>query len=154
MNFFRKPYTFRRYSEPQIIRGYHSIPYEDLTLPADVQTMENVVITTPDGSESVQRLKVFCDDEILVENTVRKQKADRLWFQGKWFECRSSRLSENTPLRHYTATFVECLDQESGPEESNGKHDGNVDKTDNIVGETGENVNKTGESVVESGESV
>lgn len=116
MNFFRKPYTLRRYKEPKIIRGYHSIPYEEFTLPMDVQTMEDTVITTPDGSESVQRLKVFCDEEILVENTVRKQKADRLWFQGKWFECRSSRLSENTPLRHYTATFVECLDQEMGPE--------------------------------------
>lgn len=117
MNFFRRPYTFRRYKEPKIIRGYTSIPYEELTLPADVQTMEDRVITTGDGSESVQRLKVFCDHEILVENTAKKQKADRLWFQGKWFECRSSRLSENTPLRHYTATFVECPDQEPGPGE-------------------------------------
>ena len=116
MNFFSKSYTLRRYQEPKIIRGYHSIPYEEFMLLMDVQTMENVVITTPDGSESVQRLKAFCDDKILVENTAEKQKADRLWFQGKWFECRSSRLSENTPLRHYTATFVECLDQEPGPE--------------------------------------
>ena len=68
MNFFRKPYTLRRYKEPKIIRGYHSIPYEEFTLPMDVQTMEDTVITTPDGSESVQRLKVFCDEEILVEN--------------------------------------------------------------------------------------
>lgn len=122
MNFFRKPHTLRRYKDPKIVRGYTSIPYEELTLPVDVQTMENVVITTPDGSESVQRLKVFCDDEILVENAAIKQKADRLWFQGKWFECRSSRLSENTPLRHYTATFVECLDQEPGPKADTGEH--------------------------------
>lgn len=154
MNFFRKPYSFRRYSEPQIIRGYHSIPYEDLTLPADVQTMENVVITTPDGSESVQRLKVFCDEEILVENTARKQKADRLWFQGKWFECRSSRLSENTPLRHYTATFVECLDQEAGPGGNGGDDAGNEDKTGDIVSEDGKNVDKTGDIVSKGGESV
>lgn len=116
MNFFMRPYTLRRYLESQIIRGYHSIPYKELTLLADIQTMEDVVITMEDGSESVQHLKVFCDEEILVENTAKKQKADRLWFQGKWFECRSSRLSENTPLRHYTATFVECLDHEAGPE--------------------------------------
>lgn len=115
MNIFKKPYTLRRYQEPKIVRGYTSIPYEDLTLPMDVQTMEDVVITTEDGSESVQRLKVFCDFPILVENQSKQQKADRLWFQEKWFECRSSRLSENTPLRHYTATFVECLDQEEEP---------------------------------------
>lgn len=115
MNFFKRPHTLRRYSRPEIIQGYSSIPYEDITLPMDVQTLEDEVITTPDGSRSVQRLKVFCDSIILVENEELQQKADRLWFQNAWFECRSSRLSENTPLRHWTATFVECLDTEPGP---------------------------------------
>lgn len=112
MNFLKRPHTLRRYSEPVFVKGYSSIPYEDLTLPMDVQTLEDVVITTPDGSKSVQKLKVFCDSEILVESEAEQQKADRLWFQNKWFECKSCRLSENTPLRHYTATFIECLDQE------------------------------------------
>lgn len=67
------------------------------------------------GSESVQRLKVFCDAELFTESEHRRRKADRLWFQNKWFDCQSSRLSENTPLRHWTATFVECLDQEDPP---------------------------------------
>ena len=117
MNFLKKPYVIRRYSEPIIVRGYSSIPYEEITLPMDVQTLEDVVMTTPDGSRSIQRLKVFCDSMILVENKEKQQKADRLWFQDTWFECKSSRLSENTPLRHWTATFVECLDNEPGPEE-------------------------------------
>jgi len=125
MNFLKKPHIIRRYSKPTIVKGYSSIPYEDLTLPMDVQTLEDVVITTPDGSKSVQRLKVFCDYEILVENEQHQQKADRLWFQNTWFECKSSRLSENTPLRHWTSTFVECLDNEEGPEENYDK-DGNV----------------------------
>lgn len=112
MNFLKRPHTLRRYSEPVFVKGYSSIPYKDLTLPMDVQTLEDVVITTPDGSKSVQKLKVFCDSEILVESEAEQQKADRLWFQKKWFECKSCRLSENTPLRHYTATFIECLDQE------------------------------------------
>lgn len=116
MNFFKRPYKIRRYSEPKIINGYSSIPYEILTLPMDVQTLEDVVITTTDGSRSVQKLKVFCDSGILAENEDTQQKADRLWFQNKWFECTSCRLSENTPLKHYTATFIECLDNEPGPE--------------------------------------
>ena len=120
MNYLKKAHTLRRFSKPKIVKGYSSIPYADKTLPMDVQTMEDKVITTPDGNKSVQRLKVFCDSEILVESEANQQKADRLWFQGKWFECKSSRLSENTPLRHYTATFVECLDYEprhdGGPE--------------------------------------
>ena len=122
MNIFKRPHTTRRYSAPKIIRGYSSIPYEEITLPMDVQTLEDAVITTPDGSKSVQKLKVFCDSEIFVESEAKQQKADRLWFQNKWFECKSCRLSENTPLRHYTATFIECLDQEplNNAEESGG----------------------------------
>lgn len=112
MNFLKKPHKIRRYSEPFYVKGYASIPHEDLRFPMDVQTLEDVVITTPDGSKSVQKLKVFCDSEILVESEAKQQKADRLWFQNKWFECKSCRLSENTPLRHYTATFIECLDHE------------------------------------------
>ena len=115
MNFLKKPHVLRRYLEPKIVRGYISIPYEDLTLPMDIQTLEDTVITTSDGSKSVQRLKVFCDSPILVESEAKQQKADRIWFQDTWFECKSSRLSENTPLKHWTATFVECLDQEEGP---------------------------------------
>ena len=115
MNFFKRPHLLRRFSTPQNYGGYMTIPYEDMTLPMDVQTMEDTVRTTPDGSDSVQRLKVFCDYEILPENDHTQQKADRLWFQNKWFDCQSSRLSENTPLRHWTATFVECLDQDDPP---------------------------------------
>lgn len=108
-------YLLRRYFEPAFIRGYASIPYEDKLLLMDIQTVSDDVITTSDGTTSVQRLKVFSDFPILVENTEKKQKADRLWFQNKWFECRSSRLSENTPLRHYTATFTELLDNDAEP---------------------------------------
>ena len=118
MNFFKKPYTLRRYSEPKYVKGYSTIPYTDLTLPMDIQTMEDTVITTPDGAKSIQRLKVFCDSIILVESEAKQQKADRIWFQDTWFECISSRLSENTPLRHWTATFVECLNQEPAPQKN------------------------------------
>lgn len=117
MNFFKRPYTIKRYLEPKIIKGYSSIPYEFLTLPMDIQTLENILITMQDGSRSVQQLKVFCDSEILMENEDTQQKADRLWFQNKWFECKECRLSNNTPLRHYTAKFIECLDNEQGPDE-------------------------------------
>lgn len=117
MNFLKKNYTLRRYLEPIYVQGYSSIPYEEKTLPMDIQTLEDIVETTPEGRRSIQRLKVFCDSEILVEDEKKHQKADRVWFQGKWFECQSSRLSENTPLRHWTATFVQCLDAENGPNE-------------------------------------
>ena len=67
MNFLKKNYTLRRYSEPKYVQGYSSIPYEDLTLPMDIQTLEDTIQTEEDGRKSVQKLKVFCDYEILAE---------------------------------------------------------------------------------------
>lgn len=115
MKFLKKSYVLRRYSEPTIIKGYAYTPYKDYSLLMDVQTLSDQVITTPDGSKSIRRLKVFCDKAILVEDESAKQKADRIWFRDAWFECQSSRLSENTPLRHWTATFVECLYSDPSP---------------------------------------
>lgn len=129
MNFLKRPHTLRRYAEPVFVKGYSSIPYKDLTLLMDVQTLEDVVITTSDGSKSVQKLNVFCDSEILVESEAKQQKADRLWFQGKWFACRSSRLSENTPLRHWTAVFIECLDAEPAPKPNGGGSEESEDES-------------------------
>lgn len=127
MNFFKRPYTIRRYSKPKNIRGYISIPYKDMTFLMDIQTMEDTVVTTEDGARSVQQLKVFCDSELLIEDKEKQQKADRVWFQDKWFDCQSSRLSENTPLRHWTATFVQCLDHDRAPGPAGGHGDPDMD---------------------------
>ena len=137
MHFFKRPRLIRRYSQPSNAGGYMVIPYEDITLPVDVQTLENTARTKADGTDSVQRLKAFCDYEILTENEHTQQKADRLWFQGTWFDCQSSRLSENTPLRHWTATFVECLDQDPPPEQS----EADTGETRTDAGETEGNSN-------------
>ena len=51
----------------------------------DIQTLENKVDTTPDGRDSIQRLKVFCDLEILAEDQSKQQKDDRVFCQGKCF---------------------------------------------------------------------
>lgn len=120
MDIFKRPHALRRYSTPTIEGGYATVPYEDIVLRMDIQTTDNSAETTPEGRRSVQRLKVFCDSEIIAEDEATRQKGDRVWFQGKWFECQSSRLSENTPLRHWTATFVQCLDSEPGPVEEGG----------------------------------
>lgn len=117
MLFFKKPRIIRRYKEPIYEQGYYSTPYDDSALLMDVQTLQTMSRTGPDGTDSLQELKVFCDEELLTEDDTKQQKADRLWFQNKWFACTSCRLSENTPLRHWTATFVQCLEQEEPPEE-------------------------------------
>lgn len=116
MVFFKKPRILRRYFKPVYINGHSSVPYQDMQVSMDVQTKEDTVKMDGDGARSKQSLKVFCDSPILVEDAGGQQKADRLWYQGKWFACQNSRLSENTILRHYTAEFVECPEQEKPPE--------------------------------------
>lgn len=76
MNFLKKNYTLRRYSEPKYVQGYSSIPYEDLTLPMDIQTLEDTIKTEEDGRKSIQKLKVFCDYEILAEDEHKKRARD------------------------------------------------------------------------------
>ena len=134
MKFFKHPYLLRRYGKPDIIQGYASLPYQDHLFLLDIQTLKNEVSITEDGAKSVQQIKVFCESEILTENKTRQQKADRIWFQDKWFECRSSRLSENTPLRHWTAVFVECLDVEPAPNLDGGGSEESEDESGSSEG--------------------
>lgn len=114
MVFFKEKQILIRYSAPKYIRGYATAQFEKIPLFMDVQTLENEVIATPDGNMSVQCLKVFCDNEILVEDKDKQQKADRLQYQGKLFECRSCKFSKNTFLKHYVAEFIEHIDSGSG----------------------------------------
>lgn len=124
MNFFKKPYPLRRYSEPIYVKGYLTIPYEDKEFPMDVQTVTNDTMTTQPGKKSLQKLKVFCDFPLLVANDKVQQAADRIYFQEKWFECKASRLSENTILKHYTAEFIELSEGDKSPViEKEGVHD-------------------------------
>lgn len=120
MVLFGRTKTIRRYAPTTYVDGYPYAPSSDIELVMDVQTTEDATVTTPDGTIACQRLKVFCDSELLVENRAEQQRADRLYHMGKWFDCISCRLSENTLLRHYLATFVECLDQDTdiGPMEA------------------------------------
>lgn len=115
MNFFKRKHIIRRYGKPVFERGYMSSPFNDKVVMADVQTVKNESVTETHGSKSVQELKVFCDEELFTTREEENLKADRIWFQGKWFECRASRLSDNTLLAHWTCTFIECPTQEAAP---------------------------------------
>lgn len=117
LGIWMRKHTFRRFADPVSKGGYSLSGHKDISIPADVQTISKALKTDTDGDYPLQRLKVFSNDEILTADEKTGRKADLLWFQGKWFECRSSRLSENTMLRHYTCEFIQCLDQPDPPGE-------------------------------------
>lgn len=115
LSLWKRKHLLRRFTEPMLRDGYDTYECYDFAFKADVQTTSRVTNTFEDGDRNVQSLKVFSDLEIHVASQ-DGLPADMLWFQGKWFECRSSRLSENTFLKHWTSTFVQCLNQLEPPD--------------------------------------
>lgn len=107
MSLFYKPYILRRFEPSVYVGGHSTSKYKDKTLPADVQTLQNTSTTSDSGAKSQQRLKVFSKDKIQIADDEKGIRADWLYFQEKWFEAVSCKLSENTLLKHYTSEFKE-----------------------------------------------
>ena len=112
---WKKRRLIRRYSAPELGGGYAVSAHEDFWITADVQTTDRSVSTGADGDIGLQKLKVFTDAELCIADERTGTPGDRIWFQKRWFECRSSRLSENTFLKHWTSTFVECTNADDEP---------------------------------------
>ena len=111
---WKKNYIIRVYGEPYNQDGYEVTDWEDRTVRLDVQTLSDSAYTQPYGDRSVQRVKAFGDYQFRPAS--EGIKADKLWFQGRWFECIAARWSGNTWIRHWTSEFVECADQEEAPD--------------------------------------
>lgn len=104
---FRKPYTLRRHGEQTVKRGYASAPYSDII------TRLNVQPQTPDsfegreeGDTTVKHLKTWGRDRLTSADEINGIPGDLLYYQGGWYECKSSVMWEHTPLAHYQSDFV------------------------------------------------
>lgn len=106
---FYKRYGIRRFKPSVYTGGHPTSQYTDEVFYADVQTLQNTSTTSDSGAESKQRVKVFSKDKIQIADNDKGIRADWLYFQGKWFEAMSCRLSENTLLKHYTSEFEEIV---------------------------------------------
>ena len=106
MNIWRKNYTLRRYGQQQFVNGYPVAAYTEMTVLLDVQPDMNAATIDIDGKRRVQRLTSYGDAEIITANVEAGQRADRLFFNGSWYECESSMWYEHTPIAHYTATWI------------------------------------------------
>ena len=120
LGLWKRKYILRRFGNAVAGGGYVSESYTDMVVNVDIQTTDRSTTTSETGDRTVQNLKVFTRDEkfeIRPANKERGTTGDWIWFQGRWFECRSSRLSDNTILRHWTCTFTEVFNQEDPPDE-------------------------------------
>lgn len=110
---FYKQYVCRRFEASVYVKGHSTSTYEEKPLQADIQTLENHSSTSQSGAESKQRIKIFSQKKLKIADKNNGVRADWIWFQGKWFEVVSCRLSENTMLKHYTSQAEEVLNAEN-----------------------------------------
>ena len=105
MPFFAANYTLRRYEKDSVVNGYPTAGYKDSTVSLDVQEMSDQEVIEVGGSRDKMMLKAFGDFPIRTSKQEEGVRADQLLYEGRWFECMSSRLSKNTILIHWTSTF-------------------------------------------------
>jgi hypothetical protein len=105
MPFFGDNYTLRRYGEDAVVNGYPTATYKDISVFLDVQVMSADEIIEAGGSGDKTMLKTFGDFPISCSKQEEGVRSDQLLYEGRWYECMSSRLSKNTIIKHWTSTF-------------------------------------------------
>lgn len=106
MPFFGKHYTLRRYGESKVVNGYSTDGHTDMSVFLDVQTISDDEVKEDTGSRDDMMLKTFGDFPIRCTKQENGVQPDRLFYDGRWYECTASRLSQNTFIKHWTSTFA------------------------------------------------
>lgn len=102
---WKKPYMLRRYKPQTTVNGYATEGYSDSEIMLDVQPLSSSGEVLPEGDRGVRKLKTLGRDMLRIANQFDGTKADRLFFNGFWYECKASDWYGNTPLAHCEAQF-------------------------------------------------
>lgn len=104
---FKRPYTIRQYGEQTITDGYPSSPYSDTMTRLNVQPLTpDELMALPEGERTVKRVKSFGPDKLKSADEFKGIPGDHLFYQGLWYECKSSVMWDHTILSHYRSDFV------------------------------------------------
>ncbi len=104
---FKRSYTVRRYGKQTIKNGYAASPWDDITVMLNIQPLtSNELRTLPEGERTVKRIKAFGPDHLTSADEFAGTLGDRLFYNGQWYECKSSVMWDHTPLSHYRSEFV------------------------------------------------
>lgn len=106
MNIWKKKYTLRRYNPQKSRKGYFTRNYTDTTVMLNVQPVSDQTEVTTEGKRCPKMIKSYGTFPIRTEDVKRGIQADRLFFNGAWYQCESSVFWEHTPLSHYRSEFA------------------------------------------------
>lgn len=102
---WKKPYTLRRYQPQTTVNGYATEGYSDSEVMLDVQPLSSSGEILAEGDRGIYKLKTFGRDMLRIANQFDGTRADRLFFNGCWYECKASDWYGNTSLAHCEAQF-------------------------------------------------
>ncbi|MDR1687276.1 MAG: hypothetical protein LBS21_01530 [Clostridiales bacterium] len=107
LSLFKSLYTVRKYGEQTIVKGYASSSYSDISARLNVQPLSpDELAALPEGERTVKRIKAFGSEKFTSADEFSETPADRLFYSGKWYECKSSVMWNHTLLSHYRSEFV------------------------------------------------
>ena len=103
---FRRNYRVRHYTKAEIQHGYQVQGYEDTIAHLDIQPVSDTMGSPDAGFDSVTRIVVYGDYPFAPASQDDERKADRVFWQGHWYECTSSMFWDGTPLHHWISNFT------------------------------------------------
>ena len=97
---FNRDYVMRRY-------GADGKSYSDQTVSIHLHPMEHGSGTWPEQQGIVRQISGHGNVEIREASLTDGNKADRVYYCGRWYECVSSVYYDRTHLSHWNYSFVE-----------------------------------------------
>jgi hypothetical protein len=109
---FSGTYTVRRRGKQENINGYFVSESTDFTARLNIQPLSaNELLALPEGERTVKRIKTFSMTALISADEHSGTPGDLLYYEDKWYECKSCVRYIHSPLKHYEAVFVILADQ-------------------------------------------
>lgn len=106
LDIFKKPYTLRRFEKTQLVKGHSRARYSDSTVKLNVQPLSmSELVTLPDGIRRSKNIRVIGQVQIRTADDRAGTLADRIFYNGEWYECTGADIWGNTPVGQTEAIF-------------------------------------------------
>ena len=106
LDIFKKPYTLRRFEKTQLVKGYSRARYYDSMVKLNVQPLSmSELVTLPDGIRRSKNIRAIGHVQIRTADDRAGTLADRIFYNGEWYECTGADIWGNTPVGQTEAVF-------------------------------------------------
>ena len=106
LTIFRREFVVRRFGKEEIVDGYGTAPYKDTVEVLNVQPLSmSELVTLPDGIRRSKNIRAIGQVQIRTADDRAGTLADRIFYNGEWYECTGADIWGNTPVGQTEAVF-------------------------------------------------